>query len=77
MSLVGGYYGMAASLFGGGWGLTRRRIIMGCAPHSWVGLSWVGEALGRGGWEGKEGRGREGAGEGGVSPGARPEAWQE
>lgn len=50
---------------------------MGCAPHSWVGLSWVGEALGRGGWEGKEGRGREGAGEGGVSPGARPEAWQE
>lgn len=60
MSLVGGYYGMAASLLGG-WGLARRKIIMGCALHSWVGLSWVGEALGRwrGGWEGKEGRGRE------------------
>lgn len=53
MSLVGGYYGMAASLFLGGWGLAKRRIIMGCALHSWVGLSWVGEALGRlggGGW---------------------------
>ena len=50
---------------------------MGCAQHSWVGLSWVGEALGKGDGEGKEGRGREEAGEGGVSPGARPEAWQE
>lgn len=40
MSLVGGYYGMAASLFfWGGWGLARRRIIMGCAQRSWVGLS--------------------------------------
>lgn len=55
---------------------------MGCALHNWVGLSWVGKALGRlGGWlvvrkERKE-EGGKGAGEGGVSPGARPEAWQE
>lgn len=38
MSLVGGYYGMAASLFGGV-GAGKERIIMGCAQHSWVGLS--------------------------------------
>lgn len=57
MSLVGGYYGMAASLFFGGVRLARR-IIMGCALHSWVGLSRRGETLGRGG-EG-EGRKREG-----------------
>lgn len=55
---------------------------MGCALHSWVGPSWVGEALGRlvGGRvvrkERKE-EGGKGAGEGGVSPGVRPEAWQE
>lgn len=64
-------------LFWEGWGLGRR-IIMGWTQHSWVGLSWVGKALGRAEGGGRRGRKREGkAEEGGVSPGARPEAWQE
>lgn len=37
---------------------------MGCVLHSWVGLSWVGEALEKGGG-GRKGRKRAGAGEGG------------
>jgi hypothetical protein len=51
-------------LFWEGWGLGRR-IIMGWTQHSWVGLSWVGKALGRAGRGGRKGRKREGRSWGG------------